>query len=67
MQRSPIFKFLLLAVALGQALQSSAAEPFISEVVAANDSTLRDDFGDSPDWIEIHNPSDSPLNLLGWG
>ena len=67
MQRSPIFKFLLLAVALGQALQSSAAEPFISEVVAANDNTLRDDFGDSPDWIEIHNPSDSPLNLLGWG
>ncbi len=58
---------LFLAIALGQAQQLSAAEPFISEVVAANDNSLRDDFGDSPDWIEIHNPSDSPLNLDGWG
>ena len=57
----------VLALALGQAQSLLASEPFISEVVAANDNSLRDDFGDSPDWIEIHNPSDAPLNLGGWG
>ena len=57
----------VLALAIGQAQSLLASEPFISEVVAANDNSLRDDFGDSPDWIEIHNPSDAPLNLGGWG
>ena len=61
------FMLTVLALAIGQAQSLLASEPFISEVVAANDNSLRDDFGDSPDWIEIHNPSDAPLNLGGWG
>ena len=61
------FMLTVLALVLGQAQSLLASEPFISEVVAANDNSLRDDFGDSPDWIEIHNPSDAPLNLGGWG
>ena len=61
------FMLTVLSLAIGQAQSLLASEPFISEVVAANDNSLRDDFGDSPDWIEIHNPSDAPLNLGGWG
>ena len=61
------FILTVLALALGQAPGLLANEPFISEVVAANDNSLRDDFGDSPDWIEIHNPSDAQLDLGGWG
>ena len=61
------FILTVLALALGQAPGLLAGDPFISEVVAANDNSLRDDFGDSPDWIEIHNPSDAPLNLGDWG
>ena len=57
----------VLSLAIGQAQSLLASEPFISEVVAANDNSLRDDFGDSPDWIEIHNPSNAPLNLGSWG
>lgn len=53
--------------ALGQAPFVYANEPFISEIVAANDNTLRDDFGDSSDWIEIYNPTDNTIDLSGWG
>ena len=52
---------------LGQAITGAASDPFISEVVAANDKTLKDNFGETSDWIELHNPSDAPANLLGWG
>ena len=67
MRRTHLIKILFLTVTLGLAQRIAFSEPFISEVVAANDNTLRDDFGDSPDWIEIHNPSSSTLNLNGWG
>ncbi|MGI9243321.1 MAG: chitobiase/beta-hexosaminidase C-terminal domain-containing protein, partial [Verrucomicrobiales bacterium] len=34
--------------------------------MAANDSALYDEDGDSSDWIEIHNPDDVPHNLAGY-
>lgn len=40
--------------------------PYISEFMASNTRTLRDDSGDYPDWIEIHNPASAPVNLEGW-
>ena len=54
-------------VALGQAFTSLGSEPFISEIVAANDKTLKDEFGETSDWIELHNPGSTSANLLGWG
>ena len=54
-------------LALGQAITGVASDPFISEIVAANDKTLKDNFGETSDWIELHNPGDAPANLLGWG
>ena len=53
-------------VALGQAFTSLGSEPFISEIVAANDKTLKDEFGETSDWIELHNPGSTSVNLLGW-
>jgi hypothetical protein len=41
-------------------------QPIISEFMASNDSTVQDDDGDFSDWIEIHNPGDSSINLAGW-
>jgi hypothetical protein len=52
--------FLLLALAL------SAQELRITEFLANNAGGLRDADGDSPDWIEIHNPTRAPINLAGW-
>ncbi len=40
--------------------------PYISEFMASNTRTLRDETGQYSDWIEIHNPSESSLNLDGW-
>src|SRR5688572_18105492 len=38
----------------------------ISEFLAQNDGLTRDQDGDSPDWIELHNNSPAAVNLAGW-
>ncbi len=38
----------------------------ISEILASNSEGLRDIDGDSSDWIEIYNPTTSPIDLDGW-
>ncbi len=42
------------------------AEPEISEFLAENDHGLRDADGERQDWIELHNPSATAVNLAGW-
>ena len=37
----------------------------INEVVASN-SAYKDEDGDSPDWLELHNYGTTPVNLNGW-
>lgn len=40
---------------------------FINEFMASNSTTIQDpDYGDFADWIEIHNSSDSAINLNGF-
>jgi hypothetical protein len=41
-------------------------EPFISEFSAAGNTTYKDENGESPDWIEIYNPTAAAINLAGW-
>ena len=38
----------------------------ISEFMASNGLTLLDGDGNSSDWLEIHNPTDSAISLDGW-
>ncbi len=45
----------------------ASAQAVISELMAANETTSRDDFGEFSDWIEIHNPTGAPVNLDQWG
>ncbi len=40
--------------------------PVINEFMASNSQTLDDEDGDSPDWIEIHNPTEITFDLEGW-
>ena len=42
------------------------AAPRISEFMAINDRTLRDEDGATSDWIEIENPDVAPLSMKGW-
>ena len=39
---------------------------FITEFMAANDDTLRDDDGDSADWIELYNGTRESISLDDW-
>ncbi len=39
----------------------------INEVCAENDRSLRDQDGDTPDWLELYNNSSDPADLSGWG
>lgn len=39
----------------------------INEVMASNSVTVADEDGDYPDWIELFNTSNSPINLGGYG
>jgi len=41
-------------------------QPIISEFMAINDTGLQDADGDRSDWIELHNPTPSDVNLDGY-
>lgn len=43
-----------------------ANHPVISEFMADNASTLQDEDGDYPDWIELYNPTTNAINLAGY-
>ena len=40
--------------------------PALTELMASNASTLDDQFGNSPDWIEVYNPNSFDLSLEGY-
>lgn len=56
----------LLAIGLALPLHSAPAA-VLSEFMAINGGTLFDADGDTPDWIEIYNPSPTEtVDLAGW-
>lgn len=44
----------------------SNAQVLINEVSSQNKETIEDEYGDSPDWIELYNGGDAPVNLAGY-
>src|ERR1043165_3312673 len=57
---------LCLLATLGFTQSSKAASVVISEFLAENDGGLRDQDGDTSDWIELHNISAGAVDLAGW-
>jgi CotH kinase protein/PA14 domain/Lamin Tail Domain/Fn3 associated len=57
--------FWLLFLSLLSA-DSLFAVPRMTEVLASNKSGLADENGDRSDWIEVHNPDSSAIDLNGW-
>lgn len=47
-------------------MSQAGAQLLITEFAADNNSGLRDAGGATQDWIEIHNPTGSAVNLSGW-
>ena len=56
----------LLPGVLFATLGAWAADPVISELAAASQTVLKDEDGEYPDWIELHNPGVDRLNLRDW-
>ncbi len=44
----------------------AAQDPVITELMARNATSIRDDLGRLSDWFEIHNPRTSSIDLNGW-
>jgi hypothetical protein len=58
--------FLIFTAGFLYSVCSSEASPVINEIMGSN-SKILDENGDSPDWIEIYNGTDSPVELDGYG
>ena len=48
------------------AVQAASPGVLITEVQAANTRTVADDQGGYADWLELHNPTDTPITLAGY-
>lgn len=57
--------FILMTFSAAALLPPSAI--MINEVMSSNKVTLADEDGDSPDWIELHNPHDTEVSLENCG
>lgn len=53
-------------VTLGTPKAATAKTLIISEVMAANSTTIEDAFGNTSDWIELYNTTDAPISLKGY-
>ena len=53
-------QFITLSFLFGQTIQ-------LNEIVSSNGSSLFDEDGDTPDWIELFNTTDQSIDLLGFG
>jgi hypothetical protein len=51
----------------GAAATSSEIPLFLNEIMASNGSTIYDEDGDRPDWIELYYDGDEPLSLHLFG
>lgn len=59
-------RILIVALFSALLLLPVRAAVIINEFVAENDGGLKDQDGDTPDWIELHNSSLLSVNLAGW-
>ena len=55
-----ILLFIVKSFILSQSIQ-------INEIVTSNQSSYYDEDGESPDWIELFNPSTNSISIGGWG
>lgn len=63
--RGSLIQFLLLSLLLVSSAVAHGQTVLINEVVSSNTS-LADEDGDTPDWFELRNNSQTTVDLAGW-
>ncbi|MFC1763455.1 lamin tail domain-containing protein [Planctomycetota bacterium] len=58
--------FFISGIAYSDVWLGSHEHVIISEIGASNDGTIADEDGNTPDWIELYNPTSTAINLEGW-
>ncbi|WOK05249.1 CotH kinase family protein [Imperialibacter roseus] len=59
-------RFLKVFIFLIQCGSLGAQDLVINEVMSSNDGFLLDENGDTPDWLELYNPSEAAVPLAGY-
>ena len=54
-----VFPLFLFSFINGQSVR-------LNEIVSSNGDNLYDEDGDTPDWIELHNPTAEAIDIAGW-
>jgi hypothetical protein len=58
---------LVAAAVLSRALGDTPLLPIrVNEVMASNGTTLLAADGTAPDWVELYNPNNQPVDISGW-
>jgi hypothetical protein len=58
--------FAIILIFFSSALATSQ-HIVINEIMTSNATTISDEDGDFPDWIELYNSGEEPVDLTGWG
>jgi hypothetical protein len=57
---------LIMFVDLLMGTAGNAQRVVINELMTSNASSIQDEDGDTPDWIELYNASTTPVDLVNW-
>src|SRR6056297_3711140 len=61
------FRVIIIGFAFAVSISNSSGQSLvINEVMFANHSTIEDEDGDTPDWVELFNSGNETLNLRGY-
>lgn len=62
------FTFLFLGIFINSFTSYSQAfhSLMVNEIMASNDTSIADNTGEFPDWIEIYNPGTQAINIAGY-
>ncbi len=67
LSRSPYALLLGILLLLVAFTPKGQAQIVISEYTSSNVDELRDEEGETPDWIEFYNAGNNPVDMSGWG
>ncbi len=62
--RYPVFLIVSLIIIFNSGFSQNIV---VNEIMSSNKTTILDEDGDTPDWIEFFNPGNEPVNLAGYG